>query len=505
MDKKTENTNEMSKSKATLWFWSVVGFFAAIWVLLPTLLHTGYRNDTIVLQTYAPEWVLGTHNHPALPVWILEILNILTCRSFAVPFIASQLCTILALWSVWQLGRTVLNERLALIGALSLLPYKFFTIESVLYNHNNVLVAFWCLSTYLVFQALQTNRKRYWISAGIALGLTFHAKYSAVFLVISILTYMFLRTEGRKHFRTPGPYITTLIAFLVFLPHLVWLFYHDFGPLQYATESGKPLVQWHQQVLTPLYFAIRQAIYWIPTLIIMIPVSGFIWKWKVRHHEQGNARECEKFLFYCFMVPLVCHMLYSGVQGVHLRMAYGAPFWVFGGLWILLRFQTIKDSAQCLRRAIVLAAAINFVVITGWLGAFYSGKQVPYVYYPMCELGTTFDQLWRSHSSGNCPYITGDDQYLIGFVAYSMPERPSAILSQGTWADDNDLNQKGGMIVWERNDDDNSMPESLRHRFPTADVLPEILELPYKTSAKIPPLRIGIAIVPPPGTTISHE
>ena len=441
-----------------------------------------------------------------LPAWILETLNILTHRSFAAPFIASQLCTLLALWSVWQLGRTVLDERLALIGAFSLLPYRFFTNESVLYNQNNLLVAFWCLSIYLVCRAFQTNQKRYWISAGIALGLTFHAKYPAVFLVLSILAYMFTRQEGRKYFRTPGPYITTLMTFLIFLPHIVWLFYHDFAPFSYTAESRPVLAHWYQQILDPFRFAAEQMLYWIPTLIILIPVIGFVWQWKIRHHEPGRSKECEKFLFYCFMIPLVCHMLYSGIKGVHLRMAYGAPFWVFGGLWLLLRFQEIKNtSLHNFRRVIFLTFTVQIVIIAGWLlMTFYSEKQISLVYYPMRALGTTCDQLWQTHSSNHCPYIAGDDDNLIGFVAYSMPVRPCVILPQGTWANDNDLNQKGGMIVYERNSNEEEMPEYLRRRFPKAEVLPEKPELPYKVGNKIYTLKIGIAIVAPPGNN-PHE
>ena len=504
MDTKTTSTL-MSKSEATVWFWSVVGSFAVIWVLLPTLLHSGYRNDTIEIQSIAPEWVLAIHKHPMLPAWILEIVNILTDRSFAAPFIASQWCTILALWSVWQLGRTVLDERLALLGTFALLPYSFFTSQSVLYNHNNVLIAFWCLSMLLVFRAFQTNRKRYWINAGVILGLTFHVKYPALLLVISILTYMFMREEGRKYLRTPGPYITTLITFLVFLPHVVWLFYHDFAPITYASESGKPISQWFQRILVPVFFAARQLIYWIPTLIIMIPAIGFCWQWKVQHHEQNGSKECEKFLFYCFMIPLMCHMLYCGIKGVHLRMAYGAPFWVFGGLWLLLRFQTIKDPMRSLQQATVLTIAVQLVTISGWLVTFYSGKQPGLVYYPMQELGTLCDQRWHSRFPGsNCPYIAGDDIYLVGHAAFAMSVKSRVLLPQGTWAKDDDLNQKGGMILWESTALESGMPEHFRRRFPRAEALPEILELPYKTEAKIPPLRIGIAIIPPlMGTT--HE
>ena len=485
--------------RVQVWFWSVVGLMAAIWVLLPTLLHTGYRNDVIELQSIAPEWVVATKKHPMLPAWILETLNILTGRSFAAPFIASQFCTVLALWSVWKLGRTVLDERLALIGAFAMLPYSFFTGQSVLYNQNNVLIAFWCWSIYLVFQALQTNQMRYWVSAGIALGLTFHAKYPAVFLVLSILAYMMIRENGRKHFRAPGPYLTAFVTFLVFLPHLVWLSWHHFAPFSYLSDSRPVLEHGYRQILAPFHFAANQMIYWIPTLIIMIPVIGFAWEWRIRKLEQpSKPRECEKFLFYCFMVPLVCHMIYCGIKGIHLRMAYGAPFWVFGGLWLLLRFQETKETWRCFRRVVVLMFAIELVMIAGFCVTFFSEKQVLLVYYPTHELGTACERLWHSRCSGHCPYIVGDDPYIVGHAAYAMPVRPSVILPQGTWANDADLNTKGGMIVWKRDVGGNDFPEHFLQRFPKAEVLTENLELPYRVGKKPQTLLLGIAVVPPP-------
>ena len=70
-------------------------------------------------------------------------------------------------------------------------------------------------------------------------------------------------------------------------------------------------------------------------------------------------------------------------------------------------------------------------------------------------------------------------------------------LPTGTWATDDDVNQKGGIILWKASNQ--TVPKWVHRRFPGAEVLPEILELPYKTSAKIPPLKIGIAVVSPSG------
>ena len=70
-----------AQCRATLWFWSVVGLFATLWILLPTLLHSSYRIDVIELQAIAPQWVWATRKHPMLPAWILESINVLTGRS----------------------------------------------------------------------------------------------------------------------------------------------------------------------------------------------------------------------------------------------------------------------------------------------------------------------------------------------------------------------------------------------------------------------------------------
>ena len=53
------------------------------------------------------------------------------------------------------------------------------------------------------------------------------------------------------------------------------------------------------------------------------------------------------------------------------------------------------------------------------------------------------------------------------------------------------------MIVWERENDEGDLPESLRRRFPTAEVLPEKPELPYKVGGNVYVLKIGVAVVPP--------
>jgi hypothetical protein len=142
---------------------------------------------------------------------------------------------------------------------------------------------------------------------------------------------------------------------------------------------------------------------------------------------------------------------------------------------------------------------VEFVFIAIFLATLFLGIQNPKVSYPMRKLGVTCEQIWRSRVSGDCPcFVSGNNWTLTG-ISNFMSNRPATIIPQGTWADDDDLNQKGGMIVWERMDETMDMPDDLRRRFPQAEVLPEAPEIPYQVGSKSHVLKICIAIVPPPG------
>ncbi len=144
--------NESSPRRWTMMFWCVVLVHAALWTLLPGLLHSGYKPDVIEQLFIGREWVPASSRHPALPAFLVELVNLITGRAFWSPFFVSQLCALATVWGVWQLGRKVLTPASALVASLSVLLYWYFTIESTKYNQNLPYIAFWTLS--ILFTAL---------------------------------------------------------------------------------------------------------------------------------------------------------------------------------------------------------------------------------------------------------------------------------------------------------------------------------------------------------------
>ena len=511
------DSHAMTSRTATRWFWFVVVCCAAAWVALPVLFQPAYRPDVIELQLIGKEWVLATRKHPMLPAWLLETLNLLTNRAFAAPFIASQLCMLLTLWSVWTLGRKVLSERLALIGTLAILPYWFFTVESIDFNQNIPLIAFWSFTVLLVFQALQTNRFRFWAGTGLTLGLAFHSKYSAIFLVFATLSCMAIFPKWRNHCKYPGPYITTLVAFLVFLPHLVWMHQDNFSTLFYIVQSERDFKAIFLPRLThPLMFLFCEAGYLVLSILILMPILG--WRWRRKQHASSIEKDAEQYLFLCIVIPLGLHLFISCVVNKPLNADYGAAFWPFFGIWLLLRFQANDHPVNFSRsfRGVLLAELLMICVflVQSIASPYLSGTPRRF-HFPMQQLGAECDRLWSSRYPTPCPWLSGD-WWLAGNSAYSMQDRPSVhfywqgienpqVIPTGTWSRDEDVNAQGGLILWQLPDDANSqgetgtppVPDYVALRFPRAEVLPEILTLRYQTGASIPPVKIGAAVIPP--------
>lgn len=500
----------MSKSTATFWFWSVIGLFAAVWVLLPSLLHTGYKPDVIELQFIGKEWVLATNKHPMLPAWILETLNILTGRAFAAPFIAAALCTVIILFSVWRLARKVLPERLALMSTFVMLPFWAITVESTKYNQNSVLMACWALTILMFYNAFQTNKKRWWIAAGLTLGLGLHAKYTMILLAIAILLYSLLIPRFRRYWKEIGPWITVLVSFAVFLPHLIWLHQVGFGETtSYALADQQGQLGIGSHFHYPVEWIVSQfGLILISPLLLLLPYLGL--KWKIRTPQSGTEKETLQYLLYCMAFPFLAILIAAAVARINTVGDDGYPLWFFLGVYLLLRFQR-QESMTIFRWTLSWTSLAVFAMVVVFI---IQALVSPYLtdtprrfHFPMQELGAKCDEIWASRFPDSpCPYITGDF-WLAGNAAYAMRDRPSVHFycwtdpmedpesaPTGTWSTDEDVNQRGGIILWHASE---QIPDWIHLRFPRAEILPETLELSFRVGTRIPPVRIGIAVVPP--------
>jgi 4-amino-4-deoxy-L-arabinose transferase-like glycosyltransferase len=311
-----------------------------LWTFLPGLLHTAYRADVLEQLLTGREWVPASARHPALPAIMLELINLVTGRAFFSPFLVSQFCMFLTVWAVWKLGRTVLTPFLALTASLSILSYHFFTIESIKYNHNLPYIAFWTLSILFVHESVRTNKLIYWIIAGITIGLDLNSKFSSVLLVFTILLFFGFDSKARKTWQTPGPYLTTAIAFLLFLPQIIWAVFRYKIPLPDYVANPEPLSFFVHFFIT-MRFLFSQIGYLILPLIILLTAVRI--PFKKRTDLTSDQQWSCRFLTAMIFLPLIWHVFFSLGYLESVNGEYGAPIWPIAGILFFLFFQSKKE------------------------------------------------------------------------------------------------------------------------------------------------------------------
>jgi hypothetical protein len=327
-------------------------------------------------------------------------------------------------------------------------------------------------------------------------------------LAVALLLYSQWVSRFRRYWKEIGPWLTIAVAFVVFLPHLIWLHSVDFlATTHYALGRD-----YHMDIGT----CVRDLMHWfvcqlglviLSPLLLLLPSLGK--RWKIRLPQSDTEREMLQYLWCCIMFPFAVFSLFAMLVG-RVPADYGYTLWFVLGIYLLLRFQR-QDNSDSFRRTLCWTFLAVFVMVVVFIiqavGSPYLMKTARQFHFPMKELGTECDRIWYEQFDSPCPYISGHWQYA-GNASCAMKNRPSVhfyykdiefpdTLPTGTWSTDEDVNQKGGMILWEVQEPNAPAPDWVVRRFPKAEALPETLELRYKTGADIPPLRIGIAIVPP--------
>ena len=224
-------------------FAAFVALHAVVWTALPTLLYPNLPLDLIEALVYGREWQLGYDKLPPLPWWLVEIAyRIVGHRFRLLPAGAGggggglrrYLCDGAAAGRpARRAGRRAHRRR----PALPQLHRR--QVQSR--RRSSCRSGRW--------RALPSTARcaaaawQHWLLLGLAVGLSFWAKYFVLVLALPLGLFMLIDRDARKSLATPGPYLALAAALIVMAPHLVWLVQNDFLPLAYAEHRAQPVAR----------------------------------------------------------------------------------------------------------------------------------------------------------------------------------------------------------------------------------------------------------------------
>ena len=179
---------------------------------------------------------------------------------------------------------------------------------------------------------------------------------------------------------------------------------------------------------------------------------------------------------------------------------WGYPLWSFAPLAVILWLGPVS-------KARLRAFAMAFVAVFVAWPVIYAGVELfgPFLRdrpkateFPGRQVAEIVTRAYRERTGAPLVYVGGDN-FIANNVAVYSADRPHVVVNAdpalSPWVDAADLTRRGGVLVWGEGEAA-ALPGRFRAAFPNAEVQPA-LTLPRQTRAKVRPVEVRFAIVPP--------
>lgn len=448
----------------------VVASQFSVWTALPSLLYKALPLDGVEALIYGREWQLGYAKLPPLP-WVAAEAVYQILPYDTAYYALSQVFIAATLAIVWWTARRVVGPLGGLAAVLIIGGFDYFHSASTSFNHDVAQLPFWALAGYALHAALRGGRHRDWALLGIALGAALWAKYFVVVLALPIALFMILDPDARPKLRQPGPWIAVAVGLLVIMPHLIWLAQHNFVPFEYADRRAAPSRGMLDHVIRPVQFMIGQFGYLLPPLLIAAPLVYSSFRTPAAASDKPTA-PCgvdsfdRRIVTLLAFGPALTMVMLSAVTGRGTIPLWGYPLWLYLGLWLVM---TCKEAVSprsltwmtgCWAMVLTASAVTIIIFLRGGFGLGYVGRSYE---FPGPRLAAEIVSRYHA-ATGHAPAYVIGPLIEAGNISRYAPNRPRVVIdadfSRAPWIDQADLRAKGGILIWNPNDE-GRMPDHL--------------------------------------------
>ena len=327
---------------------ALVLYIAVAFLLLQLLTANryGYFGDEMYHMACGEHLDWGYVDQPPL----IAVFAWLTRHLFGTSLFAIHLFPALAgfalVWLTGLLARELGGGRFAQgLAALCTACSGVYVVMHHLFTMNAFEPLLWMACAYVVIRIVKTGNQKLWLWFGVLAGIGLENKYSMAVFGFSIVVGLVL-TKERRAFASPWLWIAGLIAFLIFLPNLLWNIQHHWPFLELMRNvraSGR------DTVFTPLGYLRSQ-------VFLMTPFTLPVWALGTLYYFFWKEGKAFRILGWTFVSVLTLFIVLHG------KDYYAGPVYpiVFaGGAIAIERFST--------RRWTWVKPVAVFVILCGTL------------------------------------------------------------------------------------------------------------------------------------------
>ncbi len=210
-------------------------------IMLASIFHAIYNifipmnGDEAYYWFWALKPSLSYYDHPAMIAWVIYPFTLLPDHVFFVR-LSTVICMSVTLYYLFRLTYDIAGKRAGwyVLIMFSVLPavwlgYMIVTIDSPL-------MAFWAAAQYYTYKAIETDKTKYFIIAGILTGCTMLSKYTGILFPVGVFIFILIRR--RDLLKDVRLWLTVLIAAIVVMPIFIWNYYHEWISITFQYKHG---------------------------------------------------------------------------------------------------------------------------------------------------------------------------------------------------------------------------------------------------------------------------
>lgn len=286
----------IKNNKAISW---VLGFQLFRLILLPFM---GLMPQDAYYYLYGQNLSLSYFDHPGMIGYILRIFTEIFGQSIFTIKFADFVITSLTIISFYKLASYFLSKEKRQRAFVLFASTIFISILSFNSTPDVPLLLFWTLSLICSYKAIFEEKKLFWILGGIAMGLAFNSKYTALLLQIGLISFLIFSNKYRKLFLSPWFWASLLISVVVTFPVWYWNYQNEFA--SFAFQSSERTSSISEFKFSSKYFfgAIGHQMFLLLPVLFLICVT-FTYKYIKRALLKFKIPQAKTLFLLAFFIP----------------------------------------------------------------------------------------------------------------------------------------------------------------------------------------------------------
>lgn len=309
----------------------------------------------------------GYYSKPPMVAWLIAATTSVcgegeACIRLASPF----LHTVTAL-AVYGIAHGLFRDKaVAFYSGLAYLTLPAVSVSSLLISTDPPLLTFWALASWAFINAAQTDRIRWWVMAGVCAGFGMLSKYNMLLLLVSVLAYLFLTKEHKKHLTSPRFWGAVTLAGIIFLPNVLWNLHHGMVSFLHTRDNASGSGLSLQPISLLEFFGAQFGVFG--------PVMFAVLLYRIWHYKDVMRKKEDRFLLLSVVPLLGIILLVSLLSRAHANWA--APVYV--PATVLVVAWLVKQKKQALLTA-SLALHVVVAVLVANVGLLHKMPGVTWV------------------------------------------------------------------------------------------------------------------------------